>query len=63
MMTIPKQKSPFLASLLLLLLFLSGCGLGSAQVGRKPSPDWSRGIPLSSNVGGTIGMIVDGAGT
>lgn len=60
-MTTLKHKFPLL--IILLLPILAGCGLGSAQVGRKPSPDWSRGIPLSSNVGGTIGMIVEGAGT
>jgi len=49
-----------LSAVSVLLILLSGCGLGSAQAGRKPSPDWSRGISLSSDVGGTVGMAVTG---
>ncbi|MGB3716933.1 MAG: hypothetical protein WA996_21135 [Candidatus Promineifilaceae bacterium] len=46
---------------LLLPLLISACGLGSAQPGRVPSPDWSRGVSLSSDVGGSIGLVVTGA--
>ena len=45
-----------------LLIFLTGCGLGSAPRGRKPSPDWSRGIPLDASVAGTPGLVVAGNG-
>lgn len=45
-----------------LLLLLSGCGLGSVQKGRKPSPDWSRGLPVGLSVSGTLGMAVEGEG-
>ena len=40
------------------LTFLTSCGLGSAQKGRKPSPDWSRGVPLNVAVAGTADMLV-----
>ena len=46
------------AVFLFLLLLLTSCGLGSAQKGRKPSPDWSRGVPLDVSVAGTAGMVV-----
>ena len=49
-----------LSAAILAVLFLAGCGLGSSQPGRKPSPDWSRGISLSSDVGGSVGMAVIG---
>jgi len=45
-----------------LILVLSGCGLGTAEKGRKPSPDWSRGLPLSTSVSGSVGMAVAGDG-
>jgi len=45
-----------------LLLLLTSCGLGSAQKGRKPSPDWSRGVPLTVAVAGTADMAVTGNG-
>ncbi len=54
-----KRSLLFLA---ILLLFLAGCGLGTAQIGRKPSPDWSRGLPVSTDAGGTIDMLVEGSG-
>lgn len=41
---------------------LAGCGLGDSPAGRKPSPDFSRGVPLSSNLGGTPGMLISPAG-
>jgi len=54
-------KSPLvLLVMLIAFILLTGCGLGSAEAGRKPSPDWSRGISLSSDVGGTVGMVVTG---
>jgi hypothetical protein len=58
-----KLSKPLLLTVLALTLFLllTACGLGSAEPGRQPSPDWSRGIPLSSDVGGTLGMVVTGA--
>ncbi len=55
-----RKRILFLSASLLAVLFLAGCGLGSAQPGRKPSPDWSRGISLSSDVGGSVGMAVIG---
>ena len=45
-----------------LLLLLTSCGLGSAQKGRKPSPDWSRGVPLTVAVAGTADIAVAGNG-
>lgn len=42
--------------LLIVLGFsLTGCGIGEEK-GRKPGPDWSKGLPLSSTVIGTVGM-------
>jgi hypothetical protein len=56
------KKGPrFLLLTLVLIVFaisLAGCGLGSAPAGRVPGPDWSRGVPLSSDIGGTVGMLV-----
>lgn len=49
-----------LAPLLILIVLATGCGLGTAEPGRKPSPDWSRGVSLSSDVGGSVGMLVTG---
>jgi hypothetical protein len=46
------------ATAVFLLILLTSCGLGSAQKGRKPSPDWSRGVPLNVAVAGTADMIV-----
>ena len=55
-----RKRILILSAALLAVLFPAGCGLGSAQPGRKPSPDWSRGISLSSDVGGSVGMAVTG---
>ena len=46
-----------LVSLLVLLLFMSACQ--TRQKGRKPSPDWSRAIPVGTLVRGDINLIVD----
>lgn len=43
--------------LIVIIIALTGCGLGDAPAGRVPGPDWSRGVPLSSNIGGTVGML------
>lgn len=51
-----------IATAAFLLILLASCGLGSAQKGRKPSPDWSRGVPLNVAVAGTADMIVAGDG-
>ena len=53
-----KGRGTAVPLLLFLLLLLTSCGLGSAQKGRKPSPDWSRGIPLDTSIAGTVGMVV-----
>ena len=45
-----------------LFFLLTSCGLGSAPKGRKPSPDWSRGAPLSTSVAGTADLAVVGGG-
>lgn len=45
-----------------LLFLLTSCGLGAAPKGRKPSPDWSRGVPLNVSVAGTAGMAVSDDG-
>jgi hypothetical protein len=42
-------------------LMLAGCSLGQAQAGRRPSPDFSRGMPVSDNVAGTSDMLVNQA--
>jgi hypothetical protein len=57
-----KIKRTFLIFFVVILipLLLSACGLGTAEPGRVPSPDWSRGVSLSSNVGGSIGLVVTG---
>lgn len=55
-------------SVLLLALFgitallIAGCGLGDAPSGRIPSADFSRGVALSSDIGGTVGMMVQETG-
>ena len=49
--------------LLLVTLVITGCGAGDAPAGRIPSPDWSRGFPITSNIGGTPGMLVQDGGT
>ncbi|MFH1632480.1 MAG: hypothetical protein ABIG63_00515 [Chloroflexota bacterium] len=43
---------------LLVTLMLVGCGT-SLEKGRKPSADWSRGVPLGTDVSGTLGFVVD----
>jgi len=48
--------------LLLVILVVTGCGAGDTPAGRIPSPDWSRGFPITSNVGGTPGMLVQDGG-
>ncbi|MCP4356478.1 MAG: hypothetical protein GY796_00470 [Chloroflexi bacterium] len=47
--------------ILILLLVLSGCGI-SEEKGRKPGPDWSKGLPLSTAVIGTVGMAIENNG-
>ena len=42
-------------------LALPGCGLDEAQSGRRPSPDFSRGMPVSDNVRGTPDMLLQEA--
>jgi len=41
---------------------LSACGVGADLKGRKPSPDWSRSLPVGSDVRGRVAMAVEGAG-
>jgi len=48
--------------LLLVTLVIAGCGAGDTPAGRIPSPDWSRGLPITDNVGGTPGMLVQEGG-
>ena len=48
---------PFL--LLLLATNLGGCGIGSQEKGRRPSADWSRGLPIGSDLRGSITMSVE----
>jgi hypothetical protein len=57
---VKRKYQILILSAVIFLLVLTGCGLGSAEPGRKPSPDWSRGTALSSDVGGTVGMAVIG---
>ncbi|MGD8855554.1 MAG: hypothetical protein PVG33_04430 [Chloroflexota bacterium] len=55
-----KKGHQFLSLTLVLIVVaiaLAGCGLDSEPAGRIPGPDWSRGLPLSSNIGGTAGML------
>lgn len=47
-----------LTIVLLAALVVSGCGT-SLEKGRKPSADWSRGVPLGTDVSGTLGFAVD----
>ena len=47
----------FIAFLALTGFGLAGCGIGNPPAGRVPGPNFSRGLPLSSNVGGTVGML------
>ena len=43
---------------LLVALILVGCG-SSLEKGRKPSADWSRGLPLGTGVSSTLGFVVE----
>lgn len=45
-----------------LVMTLSACGAGADLKGRKPSPDWSRSLPIGSGVRGRVAMAVEGAG-
>ena len=45
-------------SIFLFALFLVGCEV-EPEKARKPSLDWSRGLPLGTDVLGTVGMAVD----
>jgi hypothetical protein len=58
--TFYRRAFPAVAALFVIVI-LSACGVGSAEPGRKPSPDWSRGVPLTADVKGTVGMSVAGA--
>jgi hypothetical protein len=60
---IKEDKLPYsILVLAIISVVLAGCGLGDAPAGRKPSPDFSRGVPLSTDVGGTHGMLVEAEG-
>ncbi len=48
-------------SILLFTLLLVGCGSGPEKT-RKPSEDWSRGLPLGTDASGTVGMTIDQQG-
>jgi hypothetical protein len=50
-----------LAAFILLSLSLAACA-GPAK-GRKPSVDWSRGLPIGARVDGAVTMVVPGSGT
>ena len=56
----PKYLLQILTAVFLSFIITS-CGFGSAPKGRKPSPDWSRGVPIGSTVAGTVGMAVEAA--
>lgn len=45
-----------------LVMTLSACGAGADLKGRKPSPDWSRSLPVGSGVRGRVAMAVEGQG-
>lgn len=45
-----------------LVVTLSACGAGEDLRGRKPSPDWSRSLPIGSDVRGRVAMAIEGAG-
>ncbi len=55
----PKYLLQMLTAVFLTFIITS-CGFGSAPKGRKPSPDWSRGVPIGTTVAGTVGMAVEG---
>ena len=54
-----KSLLPFTLLLLALTLFLPGCGAGSQPKGRRPSADWSRGLPVGSNLRGAVTISVE----
>ena len=45
-----------------LVVTLSACGAGADLKGRKPSPDWSRSLPVGSDVRGRVALAVEGNG-
>lgn len=45
-----------------LVVILSACGAGADLRGRKPSPDWSRSLPVGSDVRGRVALAVEGTG-
>ena len=51
-----------LSILFIIALAISACDVENAPAGRIPSPDWSRGLPITSNVGGTPDMLVQDGG-
>ncbi len=50
-----------IVSVLLFTFLLVGCG-SEPERARKPSEDWSRGLPLGTDASGTAAMVVDQAG-
>jgi hypothetical protein len=57
---IKKDKSKILKISIfgILLLLISACSIGEAK-GKKPSPDWSKGVPVATNVRGSSGFAVE----
>ncbi|MFQ5578244.1 MAG: hypothetical protein ACE5G8_14785 [Anaerolineae bacterium] len=59
------QRQKLLPSILIsffcLAFAVSGCG-SDAQKGFKPSPDWSRGVPVGQSVAGSVGLATEGSG-
>lgn len=49
-------------SLSFLILLLTACGVGNQQKGRQPSADWSRGLPVGSDLRGAVGLHVEPSG-
>lgn len=54
-----KKLPPFTLLLLTLTLLLAGCGAGSQPKGRRPSADWSRGLPVGSDLRGAVTIAVE----
>ena len=48
-----------IAICILLVSLLIGCNSSAGEKGAKPSPDWSRSVPLGQAVVGSIGFAVD----